>query len=102
MARTQVGTLNHTRKTVSAVATGRPLGVIAAPQKESRLMTVVSRGALLGLLLGLLAALVVTAGVHSPVVSLAYGVHWAAAVAIAGGWVAAMFFAGREGCCGNA
>jgi hypothetical protein len=28
-------------------------------------------------------------------------VNWAAAFAIAGGWAAAMFFAGLEGCCGN-
>lgn len=76
--------------------------VTAQRTTRGRLPTVTKRGALLGLLLGPLAAAVVTAGVGSPVVSLAYGVDWAAAFAIASGWVAAMFFAGQEGCCGNA
>lgn len=75
--------------------------VTAQPTTPSHLQTVTKRGVLLGLLLGPLAAVVVTAGVGSPVVSLAYGVDWAAAFAIASGGVAAMFFAGREGCCGN-
>ncbi|HXG18114.1 MAG TPA: hypothetical protein VNN62_03440 [Methylomirabilota bacterium] len=102
MRQTRMTVLTHTVLPLPVEAVTAPARLVTSQLPHSSpLQTVTKRGVLLGLLLGPLAAVVVTSGVGSPLVSLAYGVNWAAAFAIAGGWAAAMFFAGLEGCCGN-